>query len=167
MADDKADEYKALKEKADLADQYLDKLLRLQAETENIRKRSIREKEEFAKFANTELINEFIGILDEFQLAKDSAQKNHDTKLLFEGVNMITKHLDDILKNQGLSVIDQAGVAFDHDRHEAVETVQSDECKDNTIVEVLRKGYMINGRVIRPAMVKVSKKNNQEGSLNG
>jgi len=151
------DEYKALKEKADLADQYFDKLIRLQAEVENIRKRSTKEKEDFVKFANIELINEFISILDEFHLAKDSAEKKHDAKLLFEGVNMITKHLEDILKNQGLSVIDQAGIDFDHDKHEAIEVVECSDCKENTVVEVLRKGYMLNGKVIRPAMAKVSK----------
>ena len=155
-------DYKDLKEKADLADQYLDKLARLQAEVENIRKRSLKEKEEFTKYANAELINDFISILDEFQLAKDSAEKNHDPKLLFEGVNMITKHLDDILKNQGLSVINQTGVLFDHDKHDAVETVESNEHEDNTVVEILIKGYSINGKVIRPAMVKVSKREEQK-----
>lgn len=152
------EEYKALKEKADLAGEYLDKLVRLQAEVENIRKRSAKEKEEFVKFANTELINDFISILDEFQFAKDSAEKKHDAKLLFEGVNMITNHLNDILKNQGLSVIDETGVIFDHDRHDAVETIESDEHQENTVVEIYRKGYSLNGKVIRPAMVKVSKK---------
>src|SRR3989338_7680262 len=149
------EEYKALKEKADLADQYFDKLLRMQAEVENARKRLLKEKEQFSKFANVELISEFISILDEFELAKDSAEKNHDPKLLFEGVDMITKHLQDILKNQGLSVIDQTGVLFDHDKHEAVGTVESNEFQENTVVEILRKGYMLNGRAIRPAMVKV------------
>ena len=78
---------------------------------------------------------------------------------------MITKHLQDVLKNQGLSVIDQTGVAFDHDKHEAVDRVESDECEENTVVEVLRSGYMMNGKVIRPAMVKVSKK--KEVAKNG
>jgi len=158
--DDKNTEqdYKELKEKADLADQYLDKLVRLQAEVENIRKRSAKEKAEFMKYANTELINDFISILDEFQFAKDSAEKNHDPKLLFQGVDMITRHLDDILKNQGLSVIAETGVLFNHDRHDAVEMLESNEYEDNTVVEVLKKGYSINGKVIRPAMVKVSKK---------
>ena len=151
-------DYKALKEKSDLADQYFDKLLRLQAEVANIRKRLLKEKEEFVRFANTELISEFVGILEDFQLAIDSAEKNHDAKLLFEGVNMIVKHLKEVLKNQGLSTIDQTGIAFDHDKHEAVGFVESDECEENTVVEILRKGYAINGRVIRPAMVKVSKK---------
>ncbi|OIO80270.1 MAG: nucleotide exchange factor GrpE [Candidatus Omnitrophica bacterium CG12_big_fil_rev_8_21_14_0_65_43_15] len=153
-----SDEYKALKEKADLADQHFDKFIRLQADVENMRKRSLKEKENFVKFASMGLINEFINILDEFELAKESAEKKHDAKLLFEGVNMITKHLQDILKNQGLTVISQTGVAFDHDRHEAVETAVLDDCDENTVVEVLRKGYSLNGRVIRPAMVKVSRK---------
>lgn len=152
------EEYKALKEKSDLADQYFDKLLRMQAEVENIKKRLAKEKEEFIKFANVELISELVAILDDYQLAIESAEKNHDPKLLFEGVNLITKHLQDVLKNQGLSVIDQAQVAFDHDRHEAVGTVETDGCEENTVVEILRKGYMINGKVARPAMVKVSKK---------
>lgn len=156
------EEYNALKEKADLADQYFDKLLRIQAETENIRKRLAKEKEEFIKVANIGLVSEFISLLDEFELAVDSAEKKHDTKLLLEGVKMITKHLQDVLKNQGLSVIDQTGVLFDHDKYEAVTTAESDECEENTVVEILRKGYSLNGRTIRPAMVKVSKKTQAE-----
>lgn len=156
------EEHKALKEKAGLADQYFDKLLRMQAETENIRKRLAKEKEEFIRLANIGLISEFISLLDEFELAVDSAEKKHDAKLLLEGVKMITKHLQDVLKNQGLSVIGQAGVLFDHDKHEAVTTIESDEYEENTVVEILRKGYMIDGRTIRPAMVKVSKKNKAE-----
>ena len=151
------EEYKALKEKAGLADQYFDKLLRMQAETENIRKRLVKEKEEFIRLANIGLVSEFISLLDEFELAVDSAEKKHDIKLLLEGVNMITKHLQDVLKNQGLSVIDQTGILFDHDKHEAITTVESNEYEENTVVEILRKGYMLNGRTIRPAMVKVSK----------
>src|SRR3989338_784585 len=106
-------EYEALKEKADLSDQYIDKLARLQAEVENIRKRSAKEKEDFVKFVNTGLINDFISILDEFELAKLSAEKNHDPKLLFQGVDMITKHLQQILKDQGLAVIGETGVIFE------------------------------------------------------
>jgi len=150
-------EYKALKEKADLADDYFDKLIRLQADFENMRKRSLKEKEDFIKFANMQLINEFIGIMDEFEFAKDSAEKKHDPKLLFEGVDMITKHLQGILKDQGLVVIDETGIPFDHDRHEAVDTVEAEDCDENTVTEVLRKGYILSGKVIRPAMVKVCK----------
>jgi molecular chaperone GrpE len=153
-----SEEYNALKEKALLADQYYDKLLRLQAETENIKKRLAKEKQDFVKFANTELISEFVNILDDFELAIDSAEKNHDAKLLLEGVKMITKHLKDVLKNQGLSIIDQTGVVFDHEKHEAVGSVESEEYEEDTVVEILRKGYMINGRVARPAIVRVSKK---------
>lgn len=152
------EEYNALKEKADLADQHFDKLLRLQAEAENIKKRLKREKEEFVKFANAELISGFVNILDDFKRATDSADKNHDAKLLLQGVKMITNHLQDVLKKQGLVMIDQAGVSFDHDKHEAVGRAETDDVKENTVVEILRAGYMINGKVIRPAMVKVSKK---------
>jgi len=151
-------DYKALKEKADLSDQYFDKFLRMQAETDNIKKRLVKEKEEFIKFANLELISEFVSIIDDFELAIDSAEKQHDTKLLLDGVNMITKHLDDILKKAGVSRIDQTGILFDHDKHEAVGCVETDEYPENTVVEILRNGYMVNGRVVRPAMVKVSKK---------
>jgi len=165
-----ADEYSALKEKAQLAEQYFDKLLRIQAETENIKKRLAKEKEEFIRFANRDLIAEFVSILDDFQLAIESAEKNHDTKTLLEGVKMITKHLQDVLKNQGLAVIDKTGVMFDHYLHEAVGSAESDEVPENTVIEILRKGYMINGRVIRPAMVKVSKtknKNTEEEKQDG
>ena len=152
------EEYKALKEKADLTDQYYDKLLRLQAETENIKKRLAKEKDEFVKFANSGLISEFVSMLNDFELAIDSAEKNHDAKMLLEGVKMITKHLKDVLRRQGLCIIDQIGVPFDHDKHEAVGSVESEECQENTVVEIVRKGYMVNGRVIKPAMVKVSKR---------
>lgn len=172
------EEYKALKEKAGLADQHFDKLLRLQAEAENIKKRLAKEKEEFIKLANKDLIAEFVSILDDFQLAIESAEKSparpensaaggYDAKLLLEGVKMITKHLQDVLKNQGLSVIDKTGIMFDHDLHEAVATIETDEFQEDTVVEILRKGYMINGRVIRPAMVKVSKKKQEQEDGSG
>jgi len=151
-------DYKQLKEKADLADQHYDKLLRLQAEVENVKKRLDKEKIEFIKFANAELISELVDIVDDFHRAIDAVRKNHDTKLLMQGVEMITNKLQATLKQRGLNEISETQVAFDHDKHEAVSTEDTDEHPENTVIEILRKGFMLNDRVIKPAMVKVSKK---------
>ncbi len=160
-----AQEYKQLKEKSDTSEQHFDRLLRLQAEIENIKKRLDKERVEFIKFANVELISELIDIIDDFHLAIESVRKNHDLKLLMQGVDMITKKLEDSLKHRGLSEISEVKVAFDHDKHEAVATEATNKYPENTVVEVLRKGYKLNDKVIRPAMVKVSK--NKEDEKNG
>jgi molecular chaperone GrpE len=147
-----------LKEKAKLNQDYYDQLLRLKAEFENFKKRTDKEKTEFLNFANQALIYELLDIIDNFERAVAAADKTNDHKLLHQGVEMILKDLHNLLKEKGLSKIESLGKPFDPAKHEAVSQVETEEQPDHTIVEELQTGYMINGRVVRPAKVKVSVK---------
>lgn len=151
-------ELEELKGKVKLTDDYYDQLLRLKAEFENFKKRMDKEKAEFLNFANQSLIYDLLNIIDNFERAVDAADKTNDHKLLHQGVEMILKDLHNLLKEKGLSKIESLGKPFDPTKHEAVSQVELEEQPDHTIVEELQAGYTINGRVVRPAKVKVSVK---------
>jgi molecular chaperone GrpE len=152
-------EYQALKEAADKAKDYQDKLLRLQAEFENTRKRLEREKQEFAKFANEGILVELLAILDDLERAVDLAETKHqDLPAFLKGVEMILAHLYEMLKVYGIKPIEAKGKLFDPHLHEALIQVEDNTQPENTVVEELQKGYLLNDRVIRTAKVKVSKK---------
>lgn len=156
------DELNALKEKAIKADEYFDKLLRLQADFENYKKRLDREKVDFIKYANEGLIVGLLNILDDFDRAVESARNSNDSKTLLEGVEMIKRHFQEALEERGLTEIDPKGQPFDPQKHEAVMHIETDEYPENTVVEVLRKGYGLNDKILRPAVVKVAKKKSEE-----
>ena len=135
-----------------------DKLIRNAAETENYKKRLLRDKEEAVKYANTSLVKDLIGPLDDFSRALDAADKSDNFEALREGVKMIEDRLYSVLKtNWGLEVIDQENVPFNPDEHEACLLEEVDGLKEDTVTMMLQKGYKLNGRVIRPAKVKVGK----------
>ncbi len=151
-------ELNALKEKASKADECLDKMLRIQADFENRKKRHDKEKTDFLKFANEGLITELLRVMDDFERAIDSAKNTNDAKVLLQGIEMVRRDFEDILKDSGLKTIDPKGQPFDPEKHEAVEHAEDDGHPENTVLEVMRKGYELNGKVLRPAAVKVSKK---------
>jgi len=140
------------------SEEYYDQLIRLQAEMDNMKKRLDKQRHEFVKFANAELMAELVDIIDDFHRASDSAKTSEDLKGLIAGVDMITSKLGQLLKRRGLEEISETGVPFNHDKHEAVATGETNEHKENTVIEILRKGYAIDGQTVRPAMVKVAKK---------
>lgn len=156
------DELNALKEKAAKTDEYFDKLLRLQADFENYKKRLDREKSDFIKYANEGLIIGLLNILDDFERAIDSAKNSNDSKTLLQGVEMIRQHFQEALEERGLIKIDPKGQPFDPEKHEAVMHIETDEYPEHTVVEVLRKGYGLNDKILRPAVVKVAKKKQEE-----
>jgi molecular chaperone GrpE len=139
-----------------------EKILRVQADFENRKKRQDKERADFLKFANEGLITELLRVMDDFERAIDSAKNTNDAKVLLQGIEMVRHDFVDILKDSGLKVIDPAGEPFDPEKHEAVEHAEDDKHPDNTILEVLRKGYELNGKVLRPAAVKVSKKKEEQ-----
>ena len=157
-----AGEFQALKEKAANADEYFDRLLRIQADFDNYKKRLEKEKIEFIKFANEEIIVEILQILDDFDRAVEAGKSKHDFGILYKGVEMIHKDLKGFLKQKGLEEIEAKGRPFDPHQHEAMMQEQTDECPEDHVVEEFQKGYILNGRVIRPAKVKVAKKPNDE-----
>jgi len=156
-------EYLKLKEDADKAKEYWDKLLRLQADFENTRKRLEKDKQDFCKFANESIIAELLNTLDDLERTVELAQsKNQDLSAFLKGVEMILAHLYEMLKGYGVKPIDAEGKLFNPHYHEALMQVEDKELPEHTIVEELQKGYLLNDRVIRTTKVKVSKKKAEE-----
>ncbi|MBU4343363.1 MAG: nucleotide exchange factor GrpE [Candidatus Omnitrophica bacterium] len=151
-------EYEKLKEKAEKSDEYFDKLLRIQAEFDNYKKRLEKEKIEFIKFANSDIILEMLKILDDFERAVEAGKSKHDFDILYKGVEMIWNDLKEFLKQKGLKEIEAKGKPFNPHEHEAMMQEERDDEPEGHVVEELQKGYTLNGRVIRPVKVKVSKK---------
>lgn len=159
-------EYLQLKESAQKNQEYQDRLLRIQAEMENMRKRLEREKQDFIKFANEGIILKLLNILDDLERAIQLAEANHeDFSAFLKGVELILAHLYELLKEHGLKPIEAKGKPFDPSLHEALMQVVSDDYPENTVVEELQKGYFLNDRVIRTSKVKVSKKNENKNDL--
>lgn len=155
----KGSEYLQLKEEANKAKEYWDRLLRLQADFDNTRKRIEKEKQDFVRFANEGIIVELLNILDDLERAVDLAESKHeDLPAFLKGVEMILAHLYEMLKEYGVRPIDAEGKLFDPHLHEALMQVENKDVPEHTIVEELQKGYLLNDRVIRTAKVKVSKK---------
>lgn len=135
-----------------------DRLLRKQAEFENYKKRAERERSEYIQFASADLMRELLNALDSFDLAIRNASKDASHRSMLEGFNLIYKQFQDTLTRFGLKTIDAKGQTFDPNVHQAVSTTATDEVEENTVVDEFRKGYMLNGRLLRPAMVSVSVK---------
>ncbi len=162
----KESEYLKLKEDADKAAEFADKILRLQADFENNRKRTEREKQDFVKFANEGIILELLNVLDDLERSISLAETHkEDLTAFLKGVEMILAHLYEMLKEYGVKPIEAEGEIFDPHAHEALMQVENKDLPEHTIVEELQKGYKLNDRVIRTAKVKVSKK--EEGGKNG
>ena len=155
----KESEYLKLKDEAGKAAEYWDRLLRLQADSDNTRKRLEREKQDFVKFANEGIILELLNILDDLERTADLAQSKHqDLSAFLKGVEMILAHLYEMLKEYGVKPIEAQGKLFDPHYHEALMQAENKDVPEHTILEELQKGYLLNDRVIRTAKVKVSKK---------
>ena len=137
--------------------QLRDDLLRKQADFENSRKRLIRDKEEAIRFANDALLLDLTGILDDFGRAISASEKSRDFATLHSGIELIEKQLLATLERKwGLSRFDSAGQPFDPERHEALATEPSTEHREATVLEDYQKGYVLHGRVIRAARVRVA-----------
>lgn len=158
------EEYEALKQAASQKEEYWDKLLRQQAEFENLRKRQEKERSEFVKFANEAIILEMLEVLDNLERLVSLAEKHkEDFASFLKGVEMILAHLYELLKKHGVKPIETLGKKFDPAYHEVLLAVKSDKDEDNKIVEEFQKGYLLENRVIRTAKVKVAKKDDLKG----
>lgn len=155
----KEPEYLKLKEEADKATGYWERILRLQADFDNTRKRLEKEKQDFARFANEGIIVELLNILDDLERTVELAQaQNQDLPVFLKGVEMILAHLYDLLKEHGVKPIEAQGKIFDPHLHEALMQVENKDLPEHTVIEELQKGYFLNDHVIRTSKVKVSKK---------
>ena len=149
-------EEELVKVKAKAEEQY-DQLMRLQAEYDNYRKRTLKEKTEIIKYATEGLVGELLPILDNFDRALSAAKVTSDFDSFSQGVEMIFRQIEAALGKEGLKAIDAVGQPFDPNIHEAVLQVATDEHPENIILEELQKGYFLKEKVLRPSMVKVSK----------
>jgi molecular chaperone GrpE len=133
-----------------------ERLLRLHAEFENHKKRVAREKTEFFRFATEGLILEFLPVLDNLERALVAARADVGSTPLLEGIEMIARLFRSALEKAGVKPMEALGHPFDPGLHQAVAQVESSQGEANLVVEEIQKGYLLNGRVLRPAMVKVS-----------
>jgi molecular chaperone GrpE len=146
----------AYMEEKQRADSYLNQLKYAQADIENLRRQMQRRVDEELERWRAHLLLQLIPILEELDLAIESASKANGSQLL-RGVEMIRRKLGKILEREGVSPIDALGRPFDPNLHEAVMEVEAPEGDDGIVVEEVRKGYLFMGRVLRPSMVKVAR----------
>jgi molecular chaperone GrpE len=133
-------------------DQLVDRLARLQAEFENARKRAEREKTEFRDFATGNVVEQFLPVLDNFELALKSTGS---TEQLRSGVELIVKQMEEALKQLQVTAIPTVGEPFDPRVHEALGQMEREDLPDEHVAEEIRRGYKIRERLLRPAMVRV------------
>ena len=156
---------KKIEEIKELKDQIAsekDKALRLSAEFENYKKRKQRESDEFRKFANESIFRQFLSIVDNLERAISSTKENSDESGLLEGVKLTYKEIIKLFETFNVKLVEAEEKPFDPNFHQAVTQEENDEFPDNTVTTVLQKGYLLHDRLIRPAMVVVSKKAKKE-----
>ena len=136
-------------------DELRDLLLRRQAEFDNFRKRTDRERSEYLQWAGMETVKDLLPVLDDFERAMKVAGGSSD---YVKGVEMIYTRMVETLKKLGLEPIDSVGKLFDPHQHQAIERVETDGAPDNTVLAEFQRGYNFKGKMLRPSMVKVSVK---------
>lgn len=131
----------------------MDKFMRLQADFSNYKRRTETQKSEFVELGVKKIVNDLLPVIDNFERAMDSIGDKDST---YDGIRMIKDQLTDVLKNEGIVEMKALGEEFDPMYHHAVLTEDSDEYESGYVIEVLQKGYLIDDKTLRPAMVKVS-----------
>jgi len=137
-------------------DRFRDLALRSQADFENYRKRSAREKEEAIKYANSSLLERLVGVIDNFELGLAAAKEQGANSPIYSGMVLVQKQLNDLLTDNGLQPIEAEGKTFDPNLHEAVAHEPSDQFPEGIAVRQIRRGYRYKDRLLRPAKVVVS-----------
>jgi molecular chaperone GrpE len=140
-------------------DQLIDRVARLQAEFENARKRAEREKADYRDYATGNVVEQFLPVLDNFELAlkaKGSADQ------LLSGVELIVKQMEEALRQLGVAPITAVGEEFDPRYHEALGSVERDDLPDHFVAEEIRRGYKLRDRLLRPSMVRVASNPKQQ-----
>lgn len=134
-------------------DQLLDRLARLQAEFDNARKRAERERVEFRDYAAASVVEQFLPVLDNFDLALKSTGS---AEQLRSGVGLIVKQMEEILRQMQVTPVPAMGAVFDPRVHEALGSVERDDLPDQHVAEEVRRGYKLRERLLRPALVRVA-----------
>lgn len=153
MADQGQDELARLKAEVEETQQ---RFVRAQADFDNFRRRTQKEKEELAKYASMKLVTELVPVIDNFERAMATVPEGTESESFSKGIQMIFRQLETVLSNEGLTAMDTVGQPFNPEFHQAIMQVETDEYEEGTVVEEVQKGYMLKDKVLRPAMVKVS-----------
>lgn len=140
------------------SEEYLMRLKYAQADIENLKKRYDRQLEEAKKYGNEKLIVELLEIIDELEMAIKPECSSDSAEAVISGVAMTLKKLEKILKKEEVSPIECIGKPFDPSKHNAVAKIERNDVEDCTVIEEVRKGYVMKGKVIRPSIVKISVK---------
>lgn len=135
----------------------MERILRLQADFDNYRRRTRQEQAELGSFVTQNVLREFLPVLDNFERALANRPAD-DTAGFGAGVEMIFRQLYGVLEKQGVSVVETVGSLFDPARHEAIMRDETSDQPEGTIVAELQKGYLVAGKVLRPSLVKVAGK---------
>jgi molecular chaperone GrpE len=141
---------------ADLAEAK-DAALRAQADAVNVQRRAEQEVDKARKFALERFVSELLPVVDNMERALEAAGTDEAVKPIVEGVELTQKSLIDALQKHGVETIDPMGEPFDPQIAQAMSMVENPEVEPNTVIAVMQKGYQLNGRLVRPAMVMVSK----------
>ena len=135
-----------------------DAALRAQADAQNVKRRAEQDVEKARKFALERFAGELLPVVDNLERALESATGDDEViKPIAEGVELTLKSFLDVLGKQNIEVVDPQGEPFDPNLHQAMSMVENNEVEPNTVIAVMQKGYTLNGRLVRPAMVMVSK----------
>lgn len=137
-------------------ERWKDLAYRSQAELDNFRKRSVREAQETRAYANADLLRALFPILDNFDMGLEAARAESEKSMIYMGMSMVNRQLQDFLRDSGVQEIETQGVAFDPNLHDAVSQEASADTAEGTILRVTRKGYKLKDRLLRAASVVVS-----------
>jgi molecular chaperone GrpE len=155
---DEGDLTRLLEDARSKADEHWDQLIRTRAELDNLRKRHQRDLENAHKFALERFAQELLQVWDSLELGHLAAQDEQaDVVKLREGTELTLKLLRDVMSKENIEQIDPQGESFNPEYHQAMAMQERDDVPPNTVVAVVQKGYLLNGRLLRPAMVMVSK----------
>ncbi len=138
------------------AEEYFDSLQRLAAEFDNYKKRTLKEKSAICMDTTCDIISAFLPVLDNLAKAADSSDDEHSIKAVKDGIRLILRQFNDVMKKLGLEEIKCIGKKFDPNFHNAVMHVEDDDHGEGVIVDELQKGYMIDDKVVRYSVVKVA-----------
>ena len=146
----------ALEAKTREAEEHRDRYLRAAAEFDNARTRAAREREEYTRYANESLLRELLPVLDNFERALQAVRGEPAAAAVTAGVELIQRELLRVLEKFGVTSFTSVGQPFDPERHEAIARVPAQGRPEGTVVDETARGYLLNGRVLRPAMVTVA-----------
>ena len=135
----------------------LDKVVRAQAEMENLRKRAARDVENAHKYALEKFTNQLLPIMDSLELGLSASVKAKNLDDLCKGMKLTLEMFNTVMEKFGITMIEPKGEKFNPESHDAVSMQETDDSNSGIIIEVMQKGYTLNGRLIRPAMVVVAK----------